>query len=151
MERFTSSSAVEIQELISNAKNKNTTKATANWMRTYISWATVRGKEVLIEKLSPAELDATLQTFFAEVKTKNGTDYEPISLASIQAGIDRYLKDTGYIHSILTSREFITSRSVLDSLRGKHVCYANKDEGKDPIKVAVSLRLKKKNWGSVVN
>ena len=93
MERFTSSSTADIQEFISKSKNKNTTNATVNWMRMYTSWATIRGKETKIEQLSPEELDKTLQTYFAEVKRQNGQDYEPNSLASMQAGIDRYLKD----------------------------------------------------------
>ena len=37
------------------------------------------------------DLDKVLQSFYAEVRKSNSDKYEPISLASMQAGIDRYL------------------------------------------------------------
>lgn len=51
---------------------------------------------------------------FRRNQEKNGTDYEPNSLASMQASIDRFLKESGYPYSILNDRAFWDSRSVLE-------------------------------------
>ena len=54
-------------------------------MRVFNSWAALRGG-------FPIDLDKVLQSFYTEVRKTNGDEYEPNSLASMQAGIDRYLK-----------------------------------------------------------
>ena len=117
MDRFgCTASDFEIESLKEMSKNKNTQKATNIWMNCYLSWAKCRTKPELIEKLPPTELDCILQQFFAEIKTQKGDDYEPSSLCNMQAGIERYLKDNRYEFSILNSREFIGSRSVLEGI-----------------------------------
>ena len=116
MARFPTTSSVEVQELMEKAKNKNTSKATSNWMKVYCSWAELRGKEVNIENLSPEELDIVLQYFYVEVIKRDGSDYEPTSLSVMQAAIDRYLRNSGYMFSLLTSRAFASSRSVLEGI-----------------------------------
>ena len=44
----------------------------------------------------------------------DGDEYEPNSLASMQAGIDRYLKENNYHVSIIKDRVFSTSGAVLE-------------------------------------
>ena len=75
MERF--SATVSIKELKVQAKNTNTTKSKCQWLRVYLSWTKLRNKEQKIESLEPSRLDEILQQFYAEVKRKDGTDYEP--------------------------------------------------------------------------
>ena len=75
MERF--SATVSIKELKIKAKNTNTTKSKCPWLRVYLSWTKLRNKEQKIERLEPSRLDDILQQFYAEVKRKDGTDYEP--------------------------------------------------------------------------
>ena len=55
----------------------------------------------------------------------------------MQSAIDRYLKDNGYLFSILTSREFAVSRSVLE---GKARMLRDQGKGKKPNK-ACSLTV----------
>ena len=43
-------------------------------------------------------LDEILQQFYAEVKRKDGTDYEPSSLANMQVALDRHLREAGYMY-----------------------------------------------------
>ena len=43
-------------------------------------------------------LDEILQQFYAEVKRKDGTDYEPSSLANMQAALDCHLREAGYMY-----------------------------------------------------
>ena len=55
-----------------------------------------------------------MQSFYAEVRKTNVDEYEPNSLASMQAGIDRYLKENNYHVSIIRDRVFSKSRAVLE-------------------------------------
>ena len=62
-----------------------------------------------VETLPPLELDQILQSLYAELRKKNGEEYEPNSLAAMQAGIERYLKEKKYGYNILDSLEFSSS------------------------------------------
>ena len=72
----------------------------------------LRNKEEEIERLKPSRLVEILQQFYTEVKRKDGTDYKPLSLANMQAALDRRLREAGYMYSLLTSRHFLNSRNV---------------------------------------
>ena len=71
-------------------------------------------KTLEIEKHEPAELNRLLEKFYAEVKNKNGQDYEPDSLRVMIAALDRHLKDKQYPLSIVKDREFHSSKKVLE-------------------------------------
>ena len=133
MNRFDNCNENTIKNYIEKSKNINTTKATNQWIHLYRLWAENKQEVQEIETLSPVELDAILQHFYAEVKKKNGDDYEPNSLCSMQAGIDRYLKDKKYKHSIIRDDEFATSRSVLE---GKARVLRENGKGKRPNKAS---------------
>ena len=72
-----------------------------------------------------------MQSFYAEVRKTNGNEYEPNPLASMQAGIDRYLKENNYHVSIIRDRVFSTSRAVLE---GKCKNLREHGKGKRPNK-----------------
>ena len=69
---------------------------------------------VKIEEHEPAELNKVLEQFYAEVKNKNGEDYEPDSLRVMIAALDRHLKDKHYLLSIVKDREFHSFKQVLE-------------------------------------
>ena len=46
--------------------------------------------------MEPTKLDEILSLFYAEVRKVNGREYEPQSLAVMQAAIDRYLKENPF-------------------------------------------------------
>ena len=127
--RFGEASLSDIEKLKQNATPLNTAKQTNKWMSAYMSWAKMRNKETDIHKVPPFELDLILQSFYAELKKQDGQDYEPNSLASMQASIDRYLKNNGYIYSIIRDREFASSQSVLE---GKARLLRENGKGKRP-------------------
>ena len=133
--RFVKTSLEEINKLKKKSKNENTKKATMNWMRVFQSWADNSDQEKNIETMEPTKLDEILSLFYAEVRKVNGREYEPQSLAVMQAAIDRYLKEKGYQTSILTSIKFMSSRSILE---GKAWILREKGMGKKPNK-AVSI------------
>ncbi|CAH3172928.1 unnamed protein product, partial [Porites lobata] len=73
-------------------------------------------KEVTDEKenYEPAELNTSLEHFYAEVNNKKGEDYEPESLKVMMASLDRHLKNKGCLPSIVRDREFSSSKEVLE-------------------------------------
>ena len=82
MERF--SATVSIKQLQAKAKNTNTAKSTCQWLHVYLSWVKLTNKEQEIERLEPSRLGKILQQFYAEVKRKDGTDYQPSSFANMK-------------------------------------------------------------------
>ena len=83
-------------------------------MRIFNSWAELKGEIHTNYLLSPMDLDKVLQSFSAEVRKTNDDEYESNSLASLQAGIDRYLNNNNYHVSITRDRVFSISRAVLE-------------------------------------
>ena len=61
--------------------------------RVFNSWAALRGKVRTI--YMPAPID--------KLRKSNGDQYEPNSLASMQAGIDSYVKENNYVSIIRDS------------------------------------------------
>ena len=57
----------------------------------------------------------SLPFFFAEIRKKDGQDYEPESFAVMQCSLDRHLKNCGRNYSILRDREFANSRQQLEA------------------------------------
>ena len=60
-----------------------------------------------------ADLDKKLQMFYAEVLTKDGLEYEPESLKSMLAALDRHLKEYDYKYSTARDRELYQFMFVL--------------------------------------
>ena len=83
-----------------NAENTNTKKSTKTWLTVWTTWAEAK------------ERDEKLQKFFAKVRKKDGSDYEPDSLRVMLASLDRHLKEAGSKNSIAKDREFVDSRKV---------------------------------------
>ena len=96
----------------------------------FYKWATERGMPTDLARILPTDLDAILQQFYAELRKRNGDDYEPESLKVMQTALDRHLRDEGCSHSILKDREFQRSKV----LNGKAVDLQEKGKGKRPMK-----------------
>jgi len=84
-----------------------------------------------IEEHGLAELNRLLEKFYAEVKNKNGQDYEPDSLGVMIAALDRHLKEKQYPLSIAKDRKFHSSKQVL---KGKAKLLRQTGRGKRPNK-----------------
>ena len=98
-----------------NSKNENTQKATTSWINNYKKWAVENGTAMEIEKLTdPVKLNEILEKYFCTAKKVNGKEYETTTLASMQAGIDRFLRENGSEISILNHKDLQGSRDVLD-------------------------------------
>ena len=115
-------------------------------MNCFKEWATLKKIGNDIEKLAPFELDLTLQNFFTEVRKRNGKEYEHNSLASLQAGLDRYLRMKNYKFSILNHQYFARSRAVLE---GKEKYLRQLSTGKRPNKASsLSTEEEEMLWSS---
>lgn len=129
--RFPIISSDEIHELKSVTSNKNTSRSTKQWMNVFRSWCRCRHLEyVSIETMAPEELDKVLSKFYAEVRKKDGDDYEPESLKIMQSAIERYLKEN-YSLSIVQSMEFHSSREMLNA---KAISLRQQGKGQRPNK-----------------
>ena len=65
------------------------------------------------------------------MKRKDGTDYEPSSLANMRAALGRRIKGADYMYSPLTSKHFLNSRNVLEE---KARLLKEQEKGKRPSK-----------------
>ncbi|XP_055064914.2 uncharacterized protein KIAA1958 isoform X1 [Misgurnus anguillicaudatus] len=77
------------------------------------------------------ELDIYLASFFVDARQKDGSEYEPNSLANYQCGLERYLKEHRYGYSITKDREFQRSQ---DALKQKQMELKFKGKGNRPHK-----------------
>ena len=130
-ERFTLATDDTIEELRNGAKNINTSKSTSFWLSVWKTWCEGKSIALEIEKHEPAELNRLLEKFYAEVKNKNGQDYEPDRLGVMIATLYRHLKDKQYPLSIVKDREFHSSKQVLE---GKAKLLRQAGRGKRPNK-----------------
>jgi len=99
-------------------KNINTARKTQSVMNTFDSFVykTLNTESVQIEKLEPTELDSLIGSFLLSVRKADVSEYEPDTLTSYHRGIDRYLRENNYQHSIITDHPFQNSRNILTSI-----------------------------------
>ena len=90
--RFPVYTSQDITDLKSFATNKNTSRSTKLWLSVFNNWRQSRNLEIDIVNMAPADLDKVLGQFYAEVKRKDGDDYEPESLKIMQSAIECHLK-----------------------------------------------------------
>ena len=129
--RFPVFSNQDLSELKSVAINKNTSRSTKHWLSVFNSWRESRHLEIDIFNMAPADLDEVLAQFYAEVKRKDGDDYEPESLKIMQSAIERHLKENNYPLSIVRGREFHNSQQILNA---KAISLRQQGKGKRPNK-----------------
>ena len=72
--------AKELQQFKENEENSNTKKSTKTWVTVWTTWAEEKGYSPDIVSYETKELDEKLQKFFAEVRKRDGSDYELDSL-----------------------------------------------------------------------
>ena len=78
------------EQLKNHSKNPNTVKSLASvWHK----WCKQRNIVNKIEENEAEKLNKLLETFYAEVKNKNGDYYEPGSLRVMIATLDRHLNE----------------------------------------------------------
>ena len=81
--RFVLTDEIVVDQLKQNAKNINTTKSTQSWLNVWQKWASERKVNPKLEQYEHEDLDKMLLMFYAEVRTKDGLEYELESLKSM--------------------------------------------------------------------
>ena len=117
VDRFPDCGAKELQQLKENAENSNTKKSTKTWLTVWTTWTEEKGYSRDIARYEVKELDKKIQRLFAEVRKKDGSEYEPDSLRVMIASLE-----AGSNISFATDREFVNSRKILEGIarfRGK--------------------------------
>ena len=92
-ERFPDFQVQEIQELRQNSENQNTKKSTTTWLNV---WAESKNFETNLLSYEGKQVDETLQKFFAEIRKKDGSEYEPDSFKSYVGVIGPTPERKGY-------------------------------------------------------
>ena len=93
-------------------ENQNTSRKTRQDLALFKAFLSQKTKSEP-EELTPKQLDSHLQEFVLGVRKQDGSNYEPASLRSIIASIERFLKKKNYGYSIINSVEFSGCRDVL--------------------------------------
>ncbi|CAH3154921.1 unnamed protein product, partial [Porites lobata] len=126
-ERFPDFQVEEIQELKENSENQNGKKSTSTWLTVWTSWVESKNFETNLLSYEAKQLDETLQKFFAEIRKKDCSEYEPDSLRfsnsrKVLEGKARLLRQEGFgkrpnAAKALTSQdeELLWSKGVLGS------------------------------------
>ena len=80
----------------------------------YHTWSKHRGEVLEIAKVERKKTWRNFTFFYKTEKKQDRQDYEPNSSYSMQASIDIYLHERGYMHSVRKSRKFASSKAVLE-------------------------------------
>ena len=93
-ERFPTLPKEELANLRSKnqKQNKATSESTKTWLKVFNEWRVQRNEARQLEDILRQELDAILCRFFAEIRKRDGDEYEPESLAVLQCSLVRHLK-----------------------------------------------------------
>ena len=109
---------VDIDNFITENRNKNTTKKTQSDLNVFYETRT-------LENTSEQELDKLLAHLVLNARKQNGNEYEPEPLTSMLRSFDRLLRVKGKHYSILTDIQFAKAREAL-SCKGKQLRRAGK-------------------------
>ena len=107
MEKF--SATISTEKLKAKAKNANTTKSTSQWLLVCLSWTELRNRA---RNWSLADWTRFCSSFMQKWKGKMTltTNHHPLQICKLL--LDRRLRESGYIYSLLTSRHFLNSKNV---------------------------------------
>ncbi|XP_070549668.1 uncharacterized protein [Ptychodera flava] len=118
-QRYVDYSALDQAEFIEQQQKQNTVRNTNTAVKQFEQWLkAMRPTENRpISDIPPVELDEYLASYFLGARQKDKSEYEPDTLTNYQRGIDRFLQDSGYGHSIIRDKEFEKSRKCLAAKR----------------------------------
>ncbi|XP_010885890.1 uncharacterized protein KIAA1958 homolog isoform X5 [Esox lucius] len=123
----------EAEAAIRLEQNEKTIRSTQTALRNFrdflVSKYPTECREIYY--LPCSTLDSYLASFFRDARQKDGSEYEPNSLANYQCGLERYLKEQRYSYSITKDKEFRLSQ---EALKQKQLELKFKGKGNKPHK-----------------
>ncbi|ESO87288.1 hypothetical protein LOTGIDRAFT_229375 [Lottia gigantea] len=105
--------ADETAQIPTNSNNKHTNRKTGADMKIFLSYLLSVNENRSPQNIPEVELDKHLCNFFMIVKKTDKTEYEPCSLRSMMASIERFLKINGYPSSLTRDSCFANTRYTL--------------------------------------
>ncbi|XP_051540003.1 uncharacterized protein LOC127432688 [Myxocyprinus asiaticus] len=144
-----------MDERVYREQNEKTIRSTQTALRNFcdflVSKYPTETREIYL--IPCHELDIYLASFFVDARQRDGSEYEPNSLANYQCGLERYLKEHCYSYSITRDREFQRSQ---EALKQKQLELKFKGKGNKPHKsmkltLADELLLRKRGLLSRFN
>ena len=90
----------KVKDFIDQQKKKSTVNCTKRDLNIVYKWLVSKNELRSIETIHATELDAYLAEFYVNVKKDNGSEYEPGSIDSIRASVERHLRESEYPHSL---------------------------------------------------
>uniref|UniRef100_A0A673MQJ6 Si:ch211-126i22.5 n=1 Tax=Sinocyclocheilus rhinocerous TaxID=307959 RepID=A0A673MQJ6_9TELE len=133
MKTLPSSLSADMDERAYQEQNEKTIRSTQTALRNFrdflVSKYPTETREIYF--IPCQELDIYLASFFVDARQRDGSEYEPNSLANYQCGLERYLKEHHYAYSITRDQEFQRSQ---DALKQKQLELKFKGKGNKPHK-----------------
>ena len=125
-----------VEEYVESLENKNTqgkTKRDVKLLNDLLRGEKKEERE--LSAITPEDLDRYLAEFIRSVRRKDGGEYEPSSLRSLLASVERHLKKNSYSASIFSDRQFELTRRCLQSKQKelKKAGRGNKDKAAAPL------------------
>ena len=119
-----------VEEYVESPENKNTQGKT----KRDVKLLNEKKEERELSAITPEGLDRYLAEFIRSVRREDGGEYEPSSLRSLLASVERHLKKNGYPASIFSDRQFELTRRCLQSKQKelKTADRGNKDKADRP-------------------
>lgn len=108
----------EIENFIMDQRAESTVSKTKSDVNTFSRyWKVYENEEREVHDIPLSQLDTLLCKFFIHVRRKDGKEYEPSTLTSLQRSLQRHLTGKGVKFNILRDEQFDRSRKVLASKR----------------------------------
>ena len=104
---------MDIESYIDSGRNVNTKKKTEHSIGLFRAYLNLRFVLLEIEDHDHHELNQHLCRFLMQLKKKDGTEYEPVTVRSIVGCIARYLNEKKYGANIMEHPDFRDMREVL--------------------------------------
>jgi len=108
-------SDTDMDNFISENENVSTRKKTLSHIKLLRQFFLQIGESREPQDIPPSQLDALLSKFFASVRQKNGSEYEPSYLRGMHGSFEGFLKKSNYPISLITGCEFNRTREALKS------------------------------------
>lgn len=98
-------------------KSRHTLQKTQRDVGRFRAYVVGQNEDRPLEKIPGNLMCELLKNFIRDVKRKDGSEYEPDSISSIVSSVDRYLRQLGYSHSIMSSAIFRDMREMIRTKR----------------------------------
>ena len=109
---------MNLRKFISGNKSVSTVRKTERECKRFCQFLEDNhGETSALEDIEPHILDTYLGEWLMSLSKPDGTPYEPDTLTSFHRSVDRYLREKGYMYSLVTSKEFEMSKQVLQTKR----------------------------------